>query len=115
MLFTYFLTALLPVASTAPVQNRNPESYNCGYLLTEHNSNSYAGIYAHDYCESIYYNQTISDYEDAYAYHIFGGCGSEASCMVNMDDPIYTGPTQANKAVDFAEPKPKWYICWKQI
>lgn len=77
MLLPYLLTALLPSASAAPLTDPNPEPYNCGYVLTEHNSSAYAGIYAHGFCEPIYYNETIRDFQDAYAYRMYGGCACQ--------------------------------------
>jgi hypothetical protein len=71
MLLSYLLATLVPATSSLPT---NAEQYNCGYVLTAHNSSSYAGVYAYEECKPIYFNQTIQDFQDAYAYHIFGGC-----------------------------------------
>jgi hypothetical protein len=72
MLLSYLLAALVSSASSRPTA---AEPYNCGYVLTLRNSSAYAGVYAYDSCRPIYFNQTIQDYQDAYAYHMFGGCG----------------------------------------
>jgi hypothetical protein len=70
MLLTYFLT-LLSTTLSLPTA---PDPYNCGYVLTRHNSSAYASIHAWNHCVVIYYNETIRDYQDAYAYHMYGGC-----------------------------------------
>ena len=44
------------------------------YVLTERNSSSYAGLSAFESCTPIYFNQTINDYQDAFAYRLWGGC-----------------------------------------
>jgi hypothetical protein len=71
MLLSYLLVTLASTTSSLPTA---VEPYNCGYVLTLHNSSAYAGVYAYDSCKPIYFNQTIQDYQDAYAYHMFGGC-----------------------------------------
>jgi hypothetical protein len=70
MLLPLLLTALLPTSFSLPTL----EHYNCGYTLTRYNSSAYVGLYAHNKCVDFFYNDTIADYQDAYAYHLYGGC-----------------------------------------
>ncbi|KAH7080599.1 hypothetical protein BKA63DRAFT_247767 [Paraphoma chrysanthemicola] len=119
MLFTHILATVFPsVTSSAPLSNPATEPYNCGYVLTQHNSSAYAGIYAYESCEPIYYNTSSGGYQDAYAYWMFGGCGCrfyglEEECVRDEDAPMYTGPTKGSKAVEFGVVKPRWYVCWE--
>jgi hypothetical protein len=71
MFILYLRTILLSAVATYPTA---PDLYNCGYALTRHNSSAYAGLYAWNRCEAIFYNNTIHGYQDAYAYSMYGGC-----------------------------------------
>jgi hypothetical protein len=76
MLLTALLPALLsslPPTSSLPTTTR--DLYQCGYVLTIHNSSAYAGLSAYDACAPFFYNDTISDYQEAFAYGLYGGCG----------------------------------------
>jgi hypothetical protein len=70
------LLSILPIALSAPaaLPAALEDPYQCGYVLTERNSSSYAGLSAFKYCAPFYYNETISDYQDAFAYRLWGGC-----------------------------------------
>ena len=80
MYFTnIFVTLLsaLPITLSAPataIQARYDDPYQCGYVLTEHNSGAFAGLSACSSCTPIYYNESIPGYQDAFAYIVFGGC-----------------------------------------
>lgn len=84
MLLTYLLTTLFTATFSLPTDPNSaslsenltpvPEPYNCGYVLTASNSSSFCGLYALDRCEAFFYNDTIADYQDAFAYHLYGGC-----------------------------------------
>lgn len=126
---TSFPTEFAVVAGNAP--------FNCGYVLFRRNENSHVSLSALDSCKYIFFNTTSQTYTEAYAYHIYGGCGckffeyvtsslekeagvyllqscrTEISCQIDIDPPVFTGPTNDDigKAVDFVDPKPKWYNC----
>jgi len=70
------LTLLPPTLSapTATAPTQDPEPYMGGYVLTAHNSSSYAGLFAVNLCMPIYYNASLPGYQDAFAYRLFGGC-----------------------------------------
>ena len=73
MYLTTIVTALLSTALSAPT----PSSYDpveCGYVLTERNSSTYASVFATSSCTDIYYNYSIPGYQDAYAYSLYDGC-----------------------------------------
>lgn len=76
MLFTTPLSLVVPLltALTSSLPTSSPEPYMCGYVLTRHNSSAYASISALDACAPFYYNETNQDYQDAFAYKLFGGC-----------------------------------------
>jgi hypothetical protein len=67
------LTTLLPVSLAAPAAPSDP-TYQCGYVLTKPNANVHAGLSALESCTPFFYNDTVADYQDAYAYKLFGGC-----------------------------------------
>jgi hypothetical protein len=69
------LLAIPHTISSLPTSSSSTDpSYMCGYVLTAHNSSTYASLSAFGYCESFFYNQTIHDWQDAYAWKMFGGC-----------------------------------------
>lgn len=70
------LTTLLPVSLAAPAAPAAPSdpNYQCGYVLTKPNANVHAGLSALESCTPFFYNDTVADYQDAYAYKLFGGC-----------------------------------------
>jgi hypothetical protein len=74
----YLLTILLSNSSSttaAPTSlSEAAEPYNCGYVLTLHNSSAYAGLSAYDRCKGIHYDQDTHEYIPAFAYDLFGGC-----------------------------------------
>jgi hypothetical protein len=76
MLIPTLLTALLSIASSTPVATpiTDLEPYNCGYVLTRHNSSAYAGLSAFKHCAPFYYNTTLGEFEVAFAYGLYGGC-----------------------------------------
>jgi hypothetical protein len=79
MLAVSALVTLLSAVSTtmsAPVDNPaiSADPYNCGYVRTRPNSSAVAGIFAYDSCMPFFYNETIRDYEKAFAYTLYGGC-----------------------------------------
>ena len=138
MLVSSLLTAFLSVVQTtqsAPVDNpsMSAEPYNCGYVRTRWNSSVVAGIFAFGACEPFYYNETIGDYQDAFAYTLYGGCACRfysyvlsqsygallnqdrfaEDCSKNVSVPEYTGPTDRWREPRFAEPKPAWYSCYE--
>ena len=75
MIFSCSLIALLSTIPSTTSLPTVPEAYNCGYVLTRHNSSAYAGLSAFNRCEPFYYNATIKNYQEAFAYHLYGGCG----------------------------------------
>ncbi|KAF1841087.1 uncharacterized protein K460DRAFT_410479 [Cucurbitaria berberidis CBS 394.84] len=120
MLLNIILTTLLsalPSTLSAPTSDFN---YQCGYVFTKPNANVHAGLSAFNSCTDFFYNSTISDYQDAYAYKLFGGCkcgfyvGWE-ECVSKVGGPFQEGPTRGEywEVVNFAEPKPKWYNCFQ--
>jgi len=73
----FTLLSALPITLSAPataIQTRYDDPYQCGYVLTEHNSGAFAGLSAYSSCTPIYYNESIPGYQDAFAYSVFGGC-----------------------------------------
>jgi hypothetical protein len=66
------LLTILRITSSLPTSTHDP--YMCGYVLTAYNSSTYAGLSAFGRCESFFYNKTIHDWQDAYAWKLFGGC-----------------------------------------
>lgn len=143
MLLSHILATILstiPSASSLPTELATTPAdtpYNCGYVLTRRNENSHVSLSALDSCKHIFFNTTSRTYTEAYAYHLYGGCEckffeyvasphgrveskclpqccrTESSCQVDINPPIFTGPTNDDigEAVDFEDPKPKWYNC----
>jgi hypothetical protein len=79
MHITTIATALLstiPITLSAPASVRASlyESFDCGYVLTERNSSTYASVSAFPDCTAIYYNYSIPGFQDAYAYSLYDGC-----------------------------------------
>ncbi|KAF1924502.1 uncharacterized protein M421DRAFT_8804 [Didymella exigua CBS 183.55] len=92
------------------------DPYNCGYVRTRPSSSVVAGIFALNKCEPIFYNETISDYQDAFAYTLYGGCSCrfytlEEDCSISSPVPVYTGSTDRWREPLFADPRPTWYNC----
>lgn len=76
MLPTKLITTLLvtlPSIFSAPVTVPGHD-YNCGYVLTKPDENVHAGLSAFDTCNPFFYNSTIGNFQDAYAYKLIGGC-----------------------------------------
>lgn len=84
----FVLLSSLPPATpapTTPIEYKYTSSpgfpvdttYMCGYVMTAPDEASYAHLSAYDLCMPIYLNKTISDYQEAYSYNIWGGykCG----------------------------------------
>ncbi|KAH6860761.1 hypothetical protein BKA58DRAFT_39194 [Alternaria rosae] len=123
MYLATFLTSLLsslPITLSAPISTTSElygEPYNCGYVLTERNSSTYASVSAFSECTAIYYNYTIPGFQDAYAYSLYGGCQcsfhlSEDDCKGSANPPMYEGPTgRPGEEPCFQDPNPKWYKC----
>ncbi|KAI4947602.1 hypothetical protein J4E91_006422 [Alternaria rosae] len=110
---TTFLASFLstlPITLSAPILTTSElygEPYNCGYVLTERNSSTYAGVSAFSECTAIYYNYTIPGFQDAYAYSL-----SENDCKGAANPPMYEGPTGTpGEEPCFDDPNPKWYKC----
>ena len=70
------LLSAAPTTLSAPagIMANSTEPYNCGYVRTRPNSSAVAGIFAYDACMPFSYNETIHDYEKAFAYTLYGGC-----------------------------------------
>ncbi|UPX10625.1 uncharacterized protein EKO05_0001271 [Ascochyta rabiei] len=121
MLVASFVAALLSaveVTYSAPIEGSSPPSdpYNCGYVRTRWNSSAVAGIFALESCTLFYYNETIGNYQDAFAYTLYGGCTCRfysivEDCLKNAPVPQYTGSTDRWHEPLFAEPRPTWYTC----
>lgn len=91
MLFSTALLALLSSfpsatpAPTTPLESKDiiaaissvDTTYMCGYVMTIPNDPSFAHLSAYDLCMPFYLNETISDYQEAYSFNIWGGykCG----------------------------------------
>ncbi|KAH7388662.1 hypothetical protein BKA66DRAFT_568987 [Pyrenochaeta sp. MPI-SDFR-AT-0127] len=113
------LLAVLPNTLSAPV---SVQGYNnCGFVLTKPEENVHAGLTAFDACTHFFYNTTIEDYQDAYAFNLFGGCKcgfyvEQNECETHVNSgPFLDGPTRGEywETIEFAEPKPKWYNCFQ--
>lgn len=74
-LLAIFLSAA-QITQSVPVDSStiSAEAYNCGYVRTRWNSSVIAGVFAFGDCVPFYYNETIGDYQDAFAYMLYGGC-----------------------------------------
>ncbi|CBX92907.1 hypothetical protein IAQ61_005743 [Plenodomus lingam] len=118
------LLSTMPLALSAPTDPPPdyslPEPYNCGYVLTEHNSSSYAGLPAINWCAPIYYNESIPGYQEAWAYKLFGGCKcgffrEVNDCINTINPPLIEGPTRGGPGHEalFKDPKPRWFNCFK--
>ncbi|KAF1944533.1 hypothetical protein EJ02DRAFT_340781 [Clathrospora elynae] len=111
------LLASLPSTLSFPASNLPADDpYQCGYVLTEHNSSAYAGLSAFSYCSPFYYNQSISGFQDAFAYRLWGGCQCEfysdaEECWGVGGAPVCEGPTTEKDDVKFEKPMPMWYYC----
>jgi hypothetical protein len=70
------LLSAVPITLSTPIGTTamSEDPYNCGYVRTRPNSSVVAGIFAHDACMPFFYNETIRDYQDAFAYTLYGGC-----------------------------------------
>ncbi|KAF2131800.1 hypothetical protein P153DRAFT_430016 [Dothidotthia symphoricarpi CBS 119687] len=122
MLLTSLLATLLstvPTTLSAPVTvpvTLDNYPYQCGYARTRWNSSVIAGLSAWGTCTPFFWNATIVDYQDAFAYGIYGGCAcrfylNEEDCKGEVDVPVYTEPTPRWSDPFFDDPKPKWYDC----
>ncbi|KAL6708396.1 hypothetical protein ACN47E_002659 [Coniothyrium glycines] len=122
-MWSSLLFALLPATLSFPTSPQKPQglrdpSYQCGYVLTIHNSSAYAGLSAYAHCEPFYKNYTTNDWQEAYAYGSWGGCRcafyvSEAECRMMGNAPEMEDPTVVGKEPVFDDPKPRWYNCGK--
>lgn len=78
MLLTSLLTMLLanlPTSISAPTSlSEATDLYNCGYVLTLHNSSAYAGLSDYDQCKGIHYDHDTHEYIPAFAFDLYGGC-----------------------------------------
>ncbi|KAH9865879.1 hypothetical protein J1614_009466 [Plenodomus biglobosus] len=108
------LSALAP----SPQGYTSPEPYNCGYVLTEHNSSSSASLPALNGCAPIYYNYSLPGYQEAWAYLLYGGCRCSFfrevnDCLFMVDPPLFEGPTRGGPGDEalFVEPMPRWFNC----
>ena len=73
-LLAAFLLAI-HFTQSAPVKPPvTADPYNCGYVRTRYNSSVVAGIFALETCTPFYYNESIGNYQDAFAYTLYGGC-----------------------------------------
>jgi hypothetical protein len=74
-ILTVMLSAISPIHA-APFLHAalETEPYNCGYVRTRLNSSVVAGISAFGACTPFFFNKTINDYQDAFAYTLYGGC-----------------------------------------
>ena len=80
MLNTHLLTLLLSAlphthgSPFAPPSPSTTTAYNCGYVRTRWNSSAVAGVFAFSACTPFFFNTTTNDYQDAFAYTLYGGC-----------------------------------------
>jgi hypothetical protein len=74
-ILTGMLSAISPIyAAPFPHTALEADPYNCGYVRTRWNSSVVAGISAFGACTPFFFNDTINDYQDAFAYTLYGGC-----------------------------------------
>ncbi|KAF9695972.1 hypothetical protein EKO04_006279 [Ascochyta lentis] len=104
------LLSAIRITHSAPIENPSLpyDPYNCGYVRTRWNSSVVAGIFALEGCAPFYYNETIGDYQDAFAYTLVA-----EDCSKNASVPQYTGSTDRWHEPLFAEPRPTWYNCYE--
>ncbi|KAH8727693.1 hypothetical protein GQ44DRAFT_611175 [Phaeosphaeriaceae sp. PMI808] len=113
MLDAFFLVSLISKIHIVLSLAISKEPYMCGYVLPMRNVSLFTGLMDLQYCAPFFFNETLNDYQEAFAYSLFGRCvcHSDQTCAEFIDSPIIKGPTQPNEPVEFSSPKPKWYYC----